>query len=217
MADGVPADRNVFRINVVWRASNQLCQTGFYVREVAFNDNTPEDVVNTVKPWVDDHLRGLILTTDDMVRIDCLKVGTEEGFTFDYVGVHGSLGVAGVAPLPTFICANIALKTQRRKRYGQGRMFWPVRDENMVTGDTLIAAAITTYQGVIDELADLFTGDPVTHDLILCAYHDTIPELPATPSRPARAPIPAHWYDIAALKLNTAVTSMRSRKVGIGI
>jgi len=121
-----------------------------------------------------------------------------------------------VAPLPNFVAVNIALKTQRRKRYGQGRMFWPLRDENDVTGDSLITAAVTSFQGVIDALTSLYTGSEVTHDLLLCNAHGVIAPRAAHGSTPARPEIPPSWYDVGAVKLNTAVTMLRSRKVGIG-
>lgn len=216
MADGTLADHNVFKWSVVWRASNQLCQTGGFLRDMVLDDNSPADVANAIKPWVDTKFKTILLSIDSLVKIDVTKLGSEDGFTYDYVATAGGLGVAGVAPLPTFVTANVALKTNRRKRYGQGRMLWPVRDENMVTGDELIAGAVATYQGIIDDFVSRFVGGPLFTDLHAVAYHDTIPELPARGTRPLRAPIPAHWYDVSVLKLNTFVGSLRSRKVGVG-
>ena len=139
-----------------------------------------------------------------------MRLGGEEGFTKEYTTLTGTLSLVSVSVVPTFMCAQIALKTQRRKRYGQGRMFWPIRDENDFEGDKLTSGAVTRFQGVIDALTTLFTGNPVTHDLLLCNVH---PLIEARGTRPA---IPAAWYDVDAVKLNTAVTFLRSRKAGIG-
>jgi hypothetical protein len=209
-------DQRVFKVTHRFMVAGQRQQLGYHVRDVAVNDNDSEDVAGVADGWGMTNLRTLLLNTDSYLATDVIRLASDEGFTIDHVSTFGTKSVAGVAPLPSFLACQVALKTQRRKRYGQGRFFLPLRDENDVTGDSLVAAAVTSFQGVVDALTDLFTGDPVTHDLLLCNAHGVIPPKAATGSSPARPEIPPTWYDVDAVILKSAVTMLRSRKAGIG-
>lgn len=213
---GGALDQHVFRCTVRFRRNNQKMQTGFFVRDVAVNDNSCEDVANVVDGWVTTNFRTLLQNLDPVDAVDVVRLMSEEGFTKEYTGLTGTKSIVAVSVVPTFLAAQIALKTQRRKRYGQGRMFWPLVDENDFTGDSLTSGAVTAFQGVIDALTTLFTGSDLTHDLKLCTAHGVIAPRAAHGSTPARPEIPPTWYDVDAVKLNTAVTMLRSRKVGIG-
>jgi hypothetical protein len=207
---------NIFKCSIRTRIENQLVQTGFKVRDVAVQDNDPSEVGAVVKSWVDDHYKALFLVTDDILAVDVLKMGTDEGWTYEYSNVHGTASLTTGTWHAPFICANISLKTQLRKRYGQGRMFWPVRFENYTDGGVLNATCIAGFQGVIDALTTAFTGSTTTHDLLLVNTHGVLPPKAATASSPARPEIPASWYDVESVKLNTYITTLRSRKAGIG-
>ena len=214
---GGALDQNVFKCNIRFQIGNNHCQTGFKVRDVAVNDNTPEDVSAPVVLWANDHFKNLLLGSDLLVAVDILKLGTDEGFTHNFAaGTVGTMSSGSFSPEPSFLASNISLKTQLRKRYGQGRMFWPVRGEEWVTGDLLNGPGIAAHQGVLDALATAFTGSTTTHDLLLCNAHGPIAARAATTSAPERAAIAPSWYDVESLRLNTTVTSIKSRRIGIG-
>ena len=209
-------DQNVFKVNVLYTANGQHCQTGFKVRDVAVNDNTCETVANSADAWVTGNFRALLLPIDFILATDVVRLHSEEGFRIEHTAMAGTNAPGDTHYAPTFLSAMVSLKTQRRKRYGQGRMFWPVRDDVMFDRDTLTAGGLANLQGVLDALLALYTGSDLTHDLKLVNAHEIIPPRAATTGSPARLEIPATWYDVEASKLSTALTSLRSRKVGIG-
>lgn len=214
MADGTwggTLDQSVFKVVISMLIENQLIQTGFHLRDLAINDNTCESVCNAVQPWVDDHFRTQMTTSDAIVSIDVTQLGTEEGFTHTYTNQFGTSAVGSTFQLPSFLAVKIAMRRQARKRYGQGRMFWPVRAESLIDGSLLNATGVGQYQPVITALMDLFSGSVLTHDLALCNVHKAIA---ATSSH---GPIPAKWYDVQALVLSTRLTTLRSRKIGVGV
>jgi hypothetical protein len=217
MADGsmgATLDQRVFDVNIGWLANGQHCQTGFSVRDVAVNDNDAQDVVDAVDPFANGLFKGLLLTTDKLLFVDVVRLFSEDSARKEYVDVAGTNGPASTTYLPTFLCAQIALKRQARKRYGQGRMFWPIRQDTWVDGDVLTGPAVTAIQSIIDDLNAKFTG--VSADLHLCNHHLIIPARPQQGSTPARAEIAPHWYDVDNVILKTDVTVMKSRKVGKG-
>lgn len=209
-------DPNVFKCSIRTRIEGQLVQTGFKLRDLAVQDNTPATVGAAVQAWVDDHYKALFLVTDDIVGIDVIKMGSDEGWIHDYSNTHGTASITTGTWHAPFIAVNIGLKTSARKRYGQGRMFWPMRFESWSDGSVLNSTGITAIQGVIDALLDAFSGSVVDHDLVLVNTHPTLPPKVATSTSPARPEIPASWYDVESVKLNTYITTLRSRKVGIG-
>lgn len=219
MADGPMTGagaQNVWRVMIKYKVKDTLCQTGFKLRDVAVNDNDAGEVADAVTPWVHNSFRTLLATADEITAIDVFRIGGEEGIERILTGEFGTSGLPDTTQVPTFLAANVAFKTSRRKRYGQGRVFWPVRNENWVDNDKFNATAIGAYQGAIDALLTAFTGSTVTHDLLLVNSHGILPPRAATATTPARPEIPATWYDVETVKLNTVVTYLRSRKLGIG-
>ena len=218
MADGSlggALDQNVFKVRCGMQVNLQKIETGFKLRDVAVNDNSAEDVADAVDTWFNGAFKAILSTVDKLLYIDVTKMFSEEGFRKEYVNVTGTMagGVDLFAPTPTAV--QISLKTQRRKRYGQGRMFWPCRAENWANGDFLNSTGIAGMQGVVDDLLSKFTG--VSADLHLCNAHLTIPPRAATTTSPARPEIAPHWYDVDTVKINEALTFIHSRKSGVGV
>jgi hypothetical protein len=210
-------DPNLFKVAIRFQfANNFKGQTGFKLRDLAVQDNTCESVANAVVPWVNGSFRTLLNQLDTILAVDVIKMGTDEGFTHLFDNTHGTVTVAADVICPSYNAVNIALRTQLRKRYGQGRMFWPVRRDDDINMDTLNAQGLAAQQGALDALMTAFSGSVLTHDLVLVNAHKVIPPRAATASTPARPEIPPSWYDVESVKVNTAITSLRSRKVGIG-
>lgn len=217
MADGGMGgigDSSVFDIVISWLANGQHCQTGFSVRDVAVNDNDAQDVADAVDPFANGLFKGLLLATDRLLSVDVVKLFSEDSAHIDYVNVAGTNNPGSTTYLPTFIACQIAMKRQARKRYGQGRMFWPIRQDTWVDADQLTGPAITAIQSIIDDLKSKFTG--VSADLHLVNRTFTVAARPATSTTPARTAITNHWWEVDTLVLKTDVTAIKSRKVGKG-
>lgn len=209
-------DNNIFRVTCAWSQGSGICQTGFKLRDLAVQDNSSEDVANAVDAWFNGTFKTILMNSDKLLFVDVLKMGTTTGFKKLYNNVSGTRNPTITLWGPGFVSVEVALKNSNRARYGQGRMFWPVRGSDYYQFDALTATGIAAFQGIVDDLVDKFSGSVLTHDLVLVNAHGTIPARAASGSRPARPEIPPSWYDVETVHLNTAVTSLRSRKAGIG-
>lgn len=209
-------DPNIFKVNIQFLLGTSKCQTGFKLRDAAVQDNSTQQVADQVRNVLQDPIRSLLGGTDQFVGVDVLKMGTEDGaFAPSSVSV-GAYPVGGGAEMPNFMAANVALKSEIRKRYGQGRMFLPIVNDEQVDGNALSVTGQTRPQAFIDALVGNFSGSILTHDLILVNAHPALAQrlVPGVPGyRPA---IPASWYDVVSVRLNLIVTMLRSRKAGVG-
>jgi hypothetical protein len=216
---GGTLDPNIFRATIRFTRAGQHCQTSFKLRDAVTNDNTAQEVADAVNTALTASFRGILLTTDLIEGIDVLRLGSEEGGWHPLgAGVaEGQLDVSSAGQgTPAFVSANLALKSEVRKRYGQGRMFLPLVHDGWIDGNLMNATGISNYNAFLTAMTSNFTGDPVTHDLILVNAHPLLPAHLA-PGQPGyRAEIPASWYDVVSLRLNTTVTMLRSRKLGVG-
>jgi hypothetical protein len=212
-------DPSIFRVTYRFTLRGQKCQTSFKLRDVATNDNSAQDVADEVHTQLTPGFRNLLLYTDGIELIDVIKIGTEEGGVHLYSPADGQGQVndgGGPTGVPSFVTANVSLKSEIRKRYGQGRMFVPVVTQEWIDGQFLNNSGNTAIQAWLTAMSDHFMGDPATHDLILVNAHPALP-LRGAPGQPGyRAAIPASWYDVVSLRINTTLTTLRSRKAGVG-
>jgi len=203
------------QIKISWLVGTNVQQTGFYLRAAAANIADAEEAATEVAQWVTDHFRNLLRVEHRVLSIDATDLVRREGFTISPASQMGTAGGDASLTLPGFVAAVVSLKSAKRTRYGQGRMFLPVVNEGMVYGDVIAPTSVPAFQGTIDELVDAFTGNTLTgYNLI--NVHGVLPPRPATGSRPARPEIPPSWYDVQSVRLNLPVTSLRSRKAGVG-
>jgi hypothetical protein len=209
-------DPNIFRCTIRFRLGTAKCQTGFHLRDVAFNDNSEQDVAEQMQTVLRSTFRGILSDADAIESWDAAILGQDTGYSLPETTGTGSTGHNATTEAPDFLCAVVALKSEIRKRYGQGRMFWPIFAENMVDENVLSSTGISVLTSLVTAFTDNFTGDPVTHDLLLVNAHDVIPQH-GTVGTPGYHPeIPRQWYDVLSLRLNTVVTALRSRKAGVG-
>lgn len=213
---GGGGDPHVFQVTVRFRLGLSICQFGFKLRDALVQDNSEQEVADEVATVMSDTLHALMLDSDRVEGVDAKILGQDTGAYHNYVGQAGTMSGTLEYRVPTFMSANIALKSEIRKRYGQGRLFLPVRLEGHVDGDSLSTAGMTHFTGFVDALTEHFTGDTATHDLILVNAHGALPIRAATPGYPGRPAIPASWYDVVTVRINSLVTSLRSRKAGVG-
>lgn len=205
---GPGAAQRVFRVNIHFIKGGQKCQTGFHLRETGLLDTAdPDDVANAVSPWVTTKFVTLLTSADRVDSLDVENLVTKEGFTIAY---PNALGTLNEAQCPSFLMFPVSIKGNVRRRYGNGRMLWPVMSKTSFDGNTLTAGALALANTVTADLADRFMTGAFTDNLQLVHLH---PALPAVGTRPA---IPATWYDATALRINGTVSALRRRKVGVG-
>lgn len=213
---GGALDPNVFRVKILFLLGTQKCQTGFHLRDVATNDNSAADVANEVHTQLQQTFRQLLTPRDSYDGVDVVRLGSDEGAGVTATQRTGLLNTSAANDHPTFVAGVLSLRSEIRKRYGQGRMFLPLTSDAYTDGDSINTDGLAGVQPFITALTDHFTGDPVTHDLLLVNAHGVLPAIPPVGTKPGRPEIPASWYDVNTLRLNSLVTSLRSRKVGVG-
>lgn len=209
-------NQRVFRVKIAFKLGQSNCQTGFHLRDVGVNTLDPDDVVELVRPWADTHFRALLKVTDSLVGVDAMNLVSKEGAAHSFTTTAGSMAVDAVTSGPSFLMVPITLKGERRTRYGQGRMLWPVVNDLHTSGDALSAAGASTFQGVIDELAELFIGPAITTNAHLINLHELLPSTRPHKGDEPLPEVPATWYDVTSIRLNTTLSSLKSRKVNVG-
>lgn len=217
---GGTLDPNIFHVNIRFLRSGQHCQTGFKVRDAVTNDNTAQEVAEAVDAAILSSFRGLLLTNEQVEGIDVRRLGSEEGgwVPKTYAEGSGGLDVSSAGNgTPAFIAANLALKSEIRKRYGQGRMFLPMSHDGWMDGNFMNSTGVSNFAAFLTAMTSNFTGSTTTHDLILVNAHPAIPEHLAVGQPGYRAAVPASWYDVVSLRLSTTITFLRTRKYGVGL
>lgn len=213
---GGTTDPHIFKVDIHFIRSGQHCQTGFHVRDVAINDNTEQEVADQARTVLWDAFRPLLCTTDTVDFITARILGGDTGAVAAGNSQAGTSTADAAAQVPSFMCALLTLKSEIRKRYGQGRMFMPVVAESQIDTNDASTTLVGGMNTFITAMTDNFTGDPVTHDLLLVNAHGVIPPLAPGPHTAGHPEIPASWYDVVSVRLNTQLTSLRTRKVGHG-
>lgn len=204
---GGTGDTRVFRVNIQFRHGSQNCQTGFHIRDVGVNTLTPEDVATEAAEFATTQFVKLLHTTDQLIGVDAENLATHEGFAVSPASVTGT--EAGT-PCPSFITVPISLKGNLRKRYGNGRMLWPIYNQESINGNQLVAAAQTVVQTVIADFTSRYMEGALFGTQRLVHLHGAF-----TPKGP-NTPLPATWYDITSVRANTVVSALRRRKAGVG-
>lgn len=208
------ADPKVVRMKIQWQQGTSKCQTGFHLRAGTLELADAENAVSEVVDWVTVNFRTLLMDTDTLMSVDGMLLDDNTGFTHAFANVKGTIP-AGTQILPGFVTAVVNAKGELRRKYGQGRMLWPVRSDGYVDGDTMSAGGQAAYQGVVTALADKFVGDPLLKEYVLVNAH-AAKDAHTNVGGTVRPAIPASWYDVTALQLNTSVSMLESRKAGRG-
>ena len=208
------------RVVIRFTMGTTQAQTGFKMRAMGVTLDDPAGVLAAILPWVENSFAPLLLTTDTVPGVDVVNITSGESASHSFANLTGGQAVGGVAgntSLPGYVMANVSLKGTIRRRYGQGGMRWPVRIEQWVDGDQLNAAGAAAFQGAIDALVEDFVGSTIeAAGYRIINAHGPIAAKPATPTTPARDPVPASWYDVSTIRLNRNLSFLRSRKAGVG-
>lgn len=207
-------DWRPYAVKISWKAGVNVLQTGFHLRAATLEIGSPEEVATEVQAFVDEAFKTILSDQDQILGVDVVNLVTKEGFSTSPPGLFGTMA-NNPNYLPSFVAAVVSLKGELRTRYGQGRMFYPVRLESATGIEVITASGAIAIQAVIDEMATRWIGNAVT-GYNLVNLHGVLPARPATPSSPIRPEIPASWYDVTSMRLNTNLTFLRSRKAGVG-
>lgn len=191
-------------------------QTGFHLRDQSLTPVDPQDAAEHVAEWVTESFRTLFANTDRFLGVDVVDMTTGEGGAVSFPNLVGSLSIDATTQLPAFMQLPVALKGELRRKYGQGRMLWPIRHESWSNFSELNGSGVAAYQGVIDALVSRYIGSFPTNTYRLINVHGVIQPREATPTSPARPEVPPSWYDVTTVRLSTRPSFLRSRKEGVG-
>lgn len=210
---GVTGSIHPMRVKCQFRMGTTVAQFGFHLRDQSLTGNNPQDAAEDVATWFQTNVRALLYPTDQLIGVDVVDMLDASGGSVSFSNLNGTMSNTDTVEA-SFIAATVSLKSGIRKRYGQGRFFFPIRTEQLKDGDLLSTAGRAAIQAVVDSWVTRYVSDAGTYRAI--NVHGTLPPLAATEDRPARAEIPPHWYDVQSARLNTAVTALHSRKQGVG-
>lgn len=207
-------DHRVFEVKIAWIQAGQQCSTSYHIRDVGVATLSPEDVATEAAELANSSaFRSILRNQDQIVSVDATNLVTKDGHT---VALTNVVGLADVNPLASFSACAVGLVSGKRVRYGNGRMFWPVRGTIFTDGDRLVGAGITAFDNLRAEFTTRYMDDGVTATQRLVHLHEAKPERPRKAGPPNLPAVPASWYDVTAIKINRALTPLRSRKVGVG-
>jgi hypothetical protein len=142
-----------------------------------------------------------------------LDMVTKEGAL---IAPDNTFGTTGQPNAPDFTMVPIAFKSGFRKRIGQGRMLFPVRASGFVSGNVLSAQAIGFFNTFITAVRDAYGPATIANEFRLITAHPLLPASRPHKSGAALPEIPAEWYDVETIGLVRTLSSLRSRKVGVG-
>lgn len=213
---GGTTDIHPLKVRIAFRLGTSNCQTGFTLRDSSLTPSNPQSCADDVGEWVTEAFRNIFSTSDQFLGVDVVDMVTGEGGAMSFANVFGTQALTAATTLPSYVQVPISLKGELRRRYGQGRMLWPVRHENFVDTDILSAGGVTGYQSVIDTMVTRYLGTGSSSDYTLINVHGDIAAKLATPTTPARPAVPPSWYDVTTIRLNSVLSFVRSRKQGVG-
>lgn len=208
-------NQRVFQAKISMSKGTSKFQTGFHLRDVGVNTLSPQDVADEVADFATTSFRTILSDTCRIDGIDVVNLVSKEGGSVSPNNVVGTVATNG-GDGPMYVTLPISYRGELRTRYGQGRGLWPMLIEAWITSDSLNATGIAAVQGVIDEMADRFIGPSITTSMHLINLHGLLPPRAATEDSPARPAIEPTWYDVTSIRMNTALSFLRSRKAGVG-
>jgi hypothetical protein len=207
MAEGLTADTTIFRCTVHMRLNQQLLQTGFHLRSSIINPLGGAAEANThAGTWFTTILRQVLPVSLQFVRHEALEITSKDFAQTELVGVAGAAGSGTISS--TGLAVAVAIKSAKRARTKNGRMFWP--SAFAPVADLFNTADMQALQDVATNLQDRYVGATLTHPWRLVVV---------SPPRPAvgnTAPRVGSWIDAEVVKVNRVASYLRSRKVGVG-
>jgi hypothetical protein len=210
----------VYQANVFFQLGLSRCQLGFGFRNVIVTGDQSAALLAELHPWILTNFRPLLSPLDKLIGCEVVNVAAKTGVSHDYGNIGGTSDAQAASTQPSFMACTVSLKSGYRSRLGTGRFFLPVRHEGWVDGDQLSSTGNTILQGFVTAFGTTFITNGLLDGTRLANFHEALPERPRT-GRNASAlgplpAVPATWYDVESVRLNTIPTSLRSRRAGVG-
>ena len=79
-----------------------------------------------------------------------------------------------------------------------------------------VTGGLAAFTAFVDALTATYVGASTGQEWILVNSHPALLAGRPNGTRPSVAAVPASWYDVTSIRLNTQVGSLRSRKQGVG-
>lgn len=200
-------------VKITWQLGASRQQTGFSIRANAAGLATPQDAAEYITTNIAPGFTSILPNTATVVGVDVVNAVTKEGGSTSPVGLVGlNAGALG----PGFLAAVVSLKGELRSRYGQGRMFLPCMMDDWVNFETIVGTGLASLNGVVDSIVENLVDIAPVDPWRLINWHPLLPAGRPNGTVPTRPAVPASYYDVTSLRLNLQVTSLRSRKQGVG-
>jgi hypothetical protein len=209
-------DIHPLSVRIQFQMGTVLGQTGFKLRDTSLQPADPQEAADDVAVWVSASLVNVFHNTDRILGVDVVDMTTGEGGAHSFANLAGTIGGGLDAVSPSYLQVPVSLKGELRRRYGQGRMLWPVRYETMYDNNLLNATGVAALQGAIDAFQARYLGSGSSSDYTLINVHGQIASKAATPTTPARDAVPPSWYDVTTIRLGRIMSFLRSRHVNVG-
>lgn len=209
-------DSHPLNVRIAFQLGTSQCQTGFKLRKEGLNTVDVQEAATEVADWVNTSFRTIFVAQDRFLGVDVVDMTTGDGGAVSFSNLMGSMPSQPGERLPSYVQVPVSLKGSLRRRYGQGRMLWPVRYEGWVDEDVLNSTGAAALQAVITNLSGRFIGSSRSSDYRMINAHGVIAPKAATPTTPARPEVPPMWHDVTTARLATVMSFLRSRKAGVG-
>lgn len=203
--EGLVQGHNIFKVTLFMTAEQQKIQTGFHLRDTGINNETPETAVNAVLPWVTGAYRNTIGGDVSIDRLDAIEITSREYFAHEFTNTPGT---GGNAMTTSLLAALVSLRSSKRSRWRNGRMFWPLQGapvNGLITGSNL--TGLTT---AADDLADRFIGSQLLKNFLLVVVAQ------ARIQKQTRPAIEHSWIDVDTIRVSNIATALHRRKIGVG-
>lgn len=209
-------DTRVFDVRIKLKLPGGFAQFGFSLRDVALQGQTAAECAAHVHANMQTPIQGILTTADALLDVDVRRLGTQEGGSVSFGSAVGALNAVAAERTPSMLAVVVTFKSEIRARYGGGRMFLPVRYEPWIDGDSLSTAGVTSLQAFLDAIQTEYMQGTGSGEFRLVTAHPALAAgRPSTSPTPLPA-VPARWYDVQSMRLNTVLTSLKSRRAGVG-
>lgn len=197
--------QRVFKVTFRFSLRNQQIQTGFNLGDVGLSNETAQTTLDDVVGFYAAKMRQALSNEINLQRISVERWLDGDYAAQEFVNQPGTLGLSMQS---TFLALAISVRSGSRLRIANGRFFWPAAGS--WANDTIAGSGLATATQMVADMSDRYLGNP-----LFDRWHIGTVHRPKKDN--AGQPIGVHKYtEATTLRLNPLVTTVRSRKVGVG-
>lgn len=202
-----------FDVKLQWVIGASKQQWGFSLRKGTALAATPLDIANHVRDTLLAPFLFMLPSTATFTGIDVTDVLDKTGAG---VSPENAVGGSAIAMGPSFLAARVNTRSELRAKWGQGGFYLPLYFEANWDGDTINAQGRALANAVLDPLISTYVGTPLTRAFVMINWHKLLPANRPNKKNQPMPLVPASYYDVVSVRMNPLVTSLRSRKQGVG-